>query len=127
MTLVSRNINPTSSSSRLRSSLYSKTLALNRLMNKNQSLIQFTPRQVIMALESQSAKKEKKEKKNSKKGSSEAIEALEGSKEIILNGGDLSVRGKGREVLLRSIAGFLESNGFKKTLAVFQSEAQIEV
>ncbi|XP_078177637.1 nucleolar/coiled-body phosphoprotein isoform X2 [Carex rostrata] len=94
-------------------------------MNKNQSLIQFTPRQVVMALESQSAKKEKKEKKekkNSKKGSSEAVE---GSKEIILNGGDLSARGKGREVLLRSIAGFLESNGFKKTLAVFQSEAQI--
>ncbi|KAF3323118.1 nucleolar and coiled-body phosphoprotein 1 [Carex littledalei] len=92
-------------------------------MTTNQSLIQFTPRQVVMALESQSAKKEKKEKKNSKKGSSEA---LEGSKEIILNDGDLSARGKGREVLLRSIAGFLESNGFKKTLAVFQSEAQIE-
>jgi hypothetical protein len=80
-----------------------------------------------MALESnQSAKKEKekKEKKNSKKGSSEV---LENSKEIILNGGDSSARGKGREVLLRSIAGFLESNGFKKTLAIFQSEAQLEV
>lgn len=81
-----------------------------------------------MALESQSAKKEKKEKKEKKKNSKKGLfEVLGGSKEIILNGEDLSARGNGREVLLRSIAGFLESNGFKKTLAIFQSEAQLEV
>jgi hypothetical protein len=75
-----------------------------------------------MALEStQSAKKENN---NSKKGSSEVSE---NSKQIILNRGDSSARGKGRDLLLRSIAGFLESNGFKKTLAIFHFEAQLQV
>ncbi|RZR72280.1 hypothetical protein BHM03_00011849 [Ensete ventricosum] len=67
------------------------------------------------------SKARRKEKKERKKRSSETLH-LDGT-EV----GEGSRDGLGRDVLLRSIAAFLDSSGFSRTLSVFQSETQLEV
>lgn len=79
------------------------------------ALVSLVPRQIMLASKHQAVseakikdeemKSEKKKKK--KKSKAKQSETL--------------------GLLLSSIASFLESNGFDKTLAVFRSEAQIEV
>ncbi|KAG6497325.1 hypothetical protein ZIOFF_045224 [Zingiber officinale] len=66
-------------------------------------------------------KESRKEKKERKKRSSE-ISRLDGA-----NVGRMPLEGLGRDALLRSIAAFLDSNGFSKTLSVLLSEAQLEM
>ncbi|XP_010923659.1 uncharacterized protein [Elaeis guineensis] len=73
----------------------------------------------------------KKEKKKKKRSLETLEEGLSGSKTLDLDraskGGGAPLKGKGWEILLRSIAAFLESNGFSKTLSTFRSEAQLEM
>lgn len=77
-----------------------KTRALNTL-SINPSLISFTPRQVLLA------------KPNPEPSMNKAsARALKPEQKVLL---------------LRSVAGYLKSNGFSKTLKKFLSEAQIEV
>lgn len=74
-------------------------------------------------------KKEKK-KKSKKSAPGTLAEFREGSDALTLdlsNGGAVAPKGTGRGALLRSIAIFLESSGFSKTLATFKSEAKLEV
>ncbi|KAG1348225.1 suppressor protein SRP40 [Cocos nucifera] len=69
---------------------------------------------------------EKKKKKRSLETSADGVpETLDIDRTS--NGGGAARKGKGGEMLLRSIAAFLESNGFSKTLSAFQSEAQLEM
>ncbi|XP_008794470.2 suppressor protein SRP40-like isoform X1 [Phoenix dactylifera] len=73
----------------------------------------------------------KKEKKRKKRRSSETLEGGPGGSETLdldraSKGGGAPLKGKGKEILLQSIAAFLESNGFLKTLSAFRSEAQLE-
>lgn len=73
--------------------------------------------------------KEKESKKKKKSKSSKQSETPENgsSDPETLAVDDDEAKGKSRQLLLSSIAAFLESNGFHKTVAVFRSEAQLEV
>lgn len=90
------------------------------------SSIHFVPRQVMLQqngavavkLDGEECRKEKKERK---KRSSETSQ-LDGA-----NVGGMPREGLVRDALLRSIAAFLDSNGFSKTLSVLLSETQLEV
>ncbi|KAG0468782.1 hypothetical protein HPP92_018110 [Vanilla planifolia] len=118
------------------------------------SLISLVPRQVMLdknaaaaAAERSHSKNKKREKaavavmeveeekssRNKRRPSNlpDAVENVDGS-EVALSihricGNELCRNGKSREYLLRTIAAFLETNGFVKTLAVFRSEAELEV
>ncbi|XP_042408405.1 nucleolar and coiled-body phosphoprotein 1-like [Zingiber officinale] len=90
------------------------------------SSIRFVPRQVMLqqngaAMVKVDGKESRKEKKERKKRSSETSQ-LDGA-----NVGRMPLEGLGRDALLRSIAAFLDSNGFSKTLSVLLSEAQLEM
>ncbi|XP_020092368.1 lisH domain-containing protein C1711.05 isoform X2 [Ananas comosus] len=116
--------------------------ATKRLDSSSSSLIAFVPRQVMLDSHGAAAhaegeerrrekemKKEKK-KKSKKSASGTLAEFREGSDALTLdlsNGGAVAPKGTGRGALLRSIAIFLESSGFSKTLATFKSEAKLEV
>lgn len=90
------------------------------------SLTSLVPRQVMLEINStvvageKVKDRKKKDKKKEKKGSSENQTA--GTEQ---NG--VSLTTPGRNTLLRSIAAFLNSNGFARTLEVFLSEAQLEL
>ncbi|KAJ8470846.1 hypothetical protein OPV22_025189 [Ensete ventricosum] len=98
---------------------------LNKRANPSAS-IHFVPRQIMLVSNSavaavEDSKARRKEKKERKKRSSETLH-LDGT-EV----GEGSRDGLGRDVLLRSIAAFLDSSGFSRTLSVFQSETQLEM
>ncbi|WOL08948.1 nucleolar and coiled-body phosphoprotein 1 [Canna indica] len=93
------------------------------------SVISFVPRQIMLERNTAVAavkedgkerRKEKKEKKEKKKRSSETLQLDR------TDVGSVPRKGKGIDVLLRSIAAFLDSNGFSKTLSMLQSEAELE-
>lgn len=69
--------------------------------------------------------KESKKKKKSKSKSTETAENGSDDPKPIASLDD-GTKGKSRRRLLSSIAAFLESNGFHKTLPVFRSEAELE-
>ncbi|XP_074583833.1 uncharacterized protein LOC141839882 [Curcuma longa] len=90
------------------------------------SSIRFVPRQVMLqqngaVMVKVDGKESRKEKKERKKRSAETGQ-LDGA-----NVGGMPREGLGRDALLRSIAAFLDSNGFSKTLSVLLSEAQLEM
>lgn len=98
----------------------------NKRANPSASSIPFVPRQIMLAASSavaavEDSKTRRKEKKERKKRSSETLH-LDGT-EV----GEASRNGLGRDVLLRSIAAFLDGSGFSRTLSVFQSETRLEV
>ncbi|XP_065047378.1 uncharacterized protein LOC135678459 [Musa acuminata AAA Group] len=98
----------------------------NKRANPSASSIPFVPRQIMLAANSavaavEDSKARRKEKKERKKRSSETLH-LDGT-EV----GEASRNGLGRDVLLRSIAAFLDGSGFSRTLSVFQSETRLEM
>ncbi|XP_020592415.1 suppressor protein SRP40 isoform X2 [Phalaenopsis equestris] len=124
-------------------------------VSSRRTLTSFIPRQVMLEMATNATAAEDDDFKKKKKRKDEIVTVMEIENEgkkskkkkssKIPNGGDhgsglvetsaldrpsghaISLKGKGRESLLRSIAAFLESSGFVKTLSVFRSEAQIEV
>ncbi|XP_020273390.1 suppressor protein SRP40 [Asparagus officinalis] len=100
------------------------------------ALIPFVPRQVMLDSKSSTSidsklknkemeKENKKKKKESRGRASETLENGSGAPETLEVDGD-GGRRKDRKLLLSSIAGFLESSGFLRTLSAFRSEAEIE-
>lgn len=87
------------------------------------SSIHFVPRQVMLQQNGAVAVKVdgKESRKERKKRSSETSQLDEA------NVGGMPREGLVRDALLRSIAAFLDSNGFSKTLSVLLSETQLEV
>ncbi|URE18718.1 SRP40, C-terminal domain [Musa troglodytarum] len=95
----------------------------NKRANPSSS-IPFVPRQIMLVANSavaavEDSKARRKEKKERKKRSSETLH-LDGTEVV-----EAPRNGLGRDVLLRSIAAFLDGCGFSRTLSVFQSEAQM--
>ncbi|XP_020592420.1 lisH domain-containing protein C1711.05 isoform X6 [Phalaenopsis equestris] len=81
----------------------------------------------VMEIENEGKKSKKKKSSKISNGGGHVSDLIETPALDRPSGDAISLKGKGRESLLRSIAAFLESSGFAKTLSVFRLEAQIEV
>lgn len=93
------------------------------------ALIPFVPRQVMLDSKASASIESKIKEKEMEKESKKKTKKSKSSKqsETLENGSVAPTKGRNWQMLLSSIAAFLESSGFHKTLAVFRSETQLEV